>query len=90
MPRVHVIVRGQVQGVGYRWFAARQARHHALTGWIRNRADGSVEAEVEGPRAALETLLAEFRRGPAHAVVSGVEAEWNDSAHGHTEFEILD
>ena len=90
MPRVHVIVRGQVQGVGYRWFAMRQARHHALTGWIRNRPDGSVEAEVEGPQAALEALLADFRRGPSHAVVSGVETEWRDGVHGHTEFVIRD
>ena len=90
MPRIHVIVRGRVQGVGYRWFAARRAREHALTGWVRNRLDGTVEAEFEGTRTALEAMLAELRRGPSHAEVSAVDVDWNDEARGHVEFEIRD
>jgi acylphosphatase len=90
MPRVHVIVRGQVQGVGYRWFAVRRARERQLTGWVRNRPDGSVEAEAEGSRSELEALLADLRRGPSHASVSTIESWWSDQTHGHTEFEIRD
>jgi len=90
MPRVHVIVRGQVQGVGYRWFAARQAQRLALAGWVRNRNDGSVEAEVDGPRAALEEFLADLRRGPSRAAVTGLDLVWSEPAHGHREFVIRD
>ncbi len=90
MPRVHVIVRGQVQGVGYRWFAARRARTHDVTGWIRNRADGTVEAEIEGAQAALESMLADLREGPAHASVSAIEVQWHDDPRGHTDFVVRD
>lgn len=90
MPRLHVIVHGSVQGVGYRWFAVHRARQHGIAGWIRNRPDGTVEAEAEGDLAALEALLADLRGGPAQAVVHRVDVDWNDDARGHNGFAVRD
>ena len=64
-----VIVEGYVQGVGYRHFVRRAALRLRVSGWVRNRADGSVEALVAGPAADVESLLAEMRRGPYGAEV---------------------
>jgi acylphosphatase len=71
--RVHVVIRGWVQGVGFRASCARQAIGLGLTGWVRNQWDGSVEALFEGPAEAVERMVAWCRRGPAAAEVTGVE-----------------
>lgn len=72
---VRLIVKGRVQGVGYRWWAIGQARRLGLDGWVRNRADGSVELLAIGVEAALEALAAACRRGPQAAAVSSVETQ---------------
>ncbi len=74
--RLRAIVHGDVQGVGFRYFVLRRAEAAGLTGWVRNRPDGSVECLAEGPRPELEALLAELRRGPRMSSVERVEAEW--------------
>ena len=66
------VVRGRVQGVGFRAFTWRAAVRLGLSGWVRNRRDGSVEVVAAGPEAALEALAAELRRGPGAADVTGV------------------
>jgi acylphosphatase len=66
-------VHGVVQGVGYRAGFAREAQRLGLSGWVRNRRDGSVEALVAGDPAALEKILVWARRGPAAASVREVE-----------------
>jgi acylphosphatase len=71
--RRHVVVRGRVQGVFFRDTCSRLARAAGVTGWIRNRPDGSVEAVFEGEPEAVEGLVAWCRHGPPRAVVSGVE-----------------
>ena len=71
--RVHVIVRGQVQGVAFRTYTAEAARRAGVAGWVRNRDDGSVEAVLEGPREAVAAALALVGRGPRFARVDGVE-----------------
>lgn len=71
--RVHVIIRGYVQGVGYRASCARQALSLGLTGWVRNDWDGSVEALFEGPSETVERMLAWCWRGPSRAEVTAVE-----------------
>jgi acylphosphatase len=74
--RLHTTVRGDVQGVGFRWFVQRQADQLGLVGWVANRPDGSVEAVAEGPRDRLDQLLEALRRGPTGAVVDDVGAEF--------------
>ncbi|GAA2975141.1 acylphosphatase [Microbacterium terrae] len=64
MKRVHVIVRGDVQGVGYRYTMRIIAREAGVSGWVRNRHDGSVEAEVQGGAAEVDEVLAWMAGGP--------------------------
>ncbi|QKJ18647.1 acylphosphatase [Microbacterium hominis] len=64
MRRVHVIVRGMVQGVGYRYTMRMVARDEGVAGWVRNRADGTVEAEIEGASAQVDAVLAWMAEGP--------------------------
>ena len=75
MPRlaVRLVIRGRVQGVGYRWWARGQARRLNLSGWVRNRSDGSVELLAAGSSGAVEALIEACRRGPAAAEVISVE-----------------
>jgi acylphosphatase len=67
-----VLIEGYVQGVGYRHFTQRAALRLRLSGWVRNRPDGTVEALIAGPPAAVEAMLAELRRGPLGADVRSV------------------
>jgi acylphosphatase len=70
---VRFVIQGRVQGVGYRWWAVGEARRLKLDGWVRNRADGSVELVAVGAPEALERLQAACRRGPPPAEVTSVE-----------------
>ena len=76
--RLYVIIEGRVQGVGFRYAAYDQAVALGLNGWVRNRADGRVEAEFEGPRDPLERMLQWCHRGPRLARVDHVESTWED------------
>jgi acylphosphatase len=67
------VVRGVVQGVGFRFGAARAAALRDVSGWIRNRPDGAVEAVLEGSPEAVESMVDWCRRGPRAAIVQGVE-----------------
>ena len=69
----HVVVRGRVQGVGYRAFVEDEAIRRGLTGWVRNRRDGTVEALFIGDEPALRDMEASCRRGPSLAVVSRLD-----------------
>lgn len=69
------LVSGRVQGVGFRAFVTEAARGLGLSGWVRNLADGRVEAVAEGDAAALDSLASALARGPLLARVDRVEAE---------------
>lgn len=71
--RRHVLIRGHVQGVGFRYWTRGQAEHATISGWVRNRADGAVEAELEGSEAAVKGVIDALHRGPGSAVIDGVE-----------------
>jgi acylphosphatase len=73
MSRRRWIIRGLVQGVGFRWFVMSQAERLQLGGFARNLPDGSVEVVSEGPDAALEALEQALQRGPSHARVDDVQ-----------------
>ncbi len=67
-------ITGRVQGVGYRWWFEGQARRYGLDGWVRNRRDGSVEALVSGPRAAVQAVIRRAHDGPPAARVEAVRS----------------
>ena len=75
MKRARVEVTGDVQGVGFRMAAANRARSRGVAGFVRNRADGAVEAAFEGDPDSVDTLVAWCRRGPRGARVDGVTVE---------------
>jgi acylphosphatase len=74
--RLHAIVHGLVQGVGYRYTAIEEARRLGLAGWVRNRLDGTVEALAEGDDAKLALFLDYLKRGPWGARVTRVVENW--------------
>ena len=71
--RLHAVVRGRVQGVGFRWFVQRTAADLELAGWVMNRHDRAVELVAEGPADRLDELLAAVRQGPPSSSVADVE-----------------
>lgn len=74
--RLHAIIHGRVQGVGFRAFVVENGLALGAKGWARNRWDGTVEVVAEGDRQLLEKLLASLRRGPRMANVTKVELDW--------------
>jgi len=84
--RLHAIVEGMVQGVGFRMFVVDRAQRLGLTGWVRNRWDDTVEVTAEGARPSLETLLADLHDGPRAAQVTGVQVEWQPASGEYRQF----
>ena len=86
---LRVVVRGRVQGVGYRDFVYMRARFLGLRGYVRNLPDmRSVEVVAEGDRGALEQLLEHLREGPRGARIDGLEITWGEPTHRHTTFGV--
>lgn len=86
--RLHAVVHGVVQGVNFRTATLRQAQKRGLTGWVRNRTDGTVEIFAEGDADSLR-LFAEFlSQGPPAARVTRVDAEWGPPEGTFPGFEI--
>ena len=73
MIRKRVIVRGEVQGVGFRWSARAEAERLGVAGYARNLPDGTVQAEIEGSEPAVQRMLEWLRHGPRHARVDALE-----------------
>ncbi len=86
--RARVMIRGRVQGVGFRAFAQSQAVRRGLSGWAGNLPDGRVEVEVEGARQIVEEFIQTLGQGPSLAHVQDVRVEWLDPEMRDTAFEI--
>jgi len=85
--RKRVIVSGRVQGVFFRDSTRRRAESAGVTGWVRNTADGTVEAVFEGEDSAVEEMIAFCRSGPGRAEVSAVDVE-DEQPEGLSGFEV--
>jgi acylphosphatase len=85
--RRHVVIYGFVQGVGFRFGVERAANSRGVSGWVRNRADGAVEAVLEGAPEDVEALVEFCRRGPRGAKVERVEVE-EESTEGLADFRV--
>lgn len=86
--RVHVIVEGRVQGVFFRAYTRDEAVRLGLSGWVRNRPDGSVEALIEGARNAVEKMLQWFHQGSPNSIVAKVHITEEPPVGDSNTFEI--
>ena len=87
MERRHVVIHGFVQGVGFRYAVERAARSRGVSGWVKNRVDGTVEAVFEGDREDVEALVDFCRRGPRGAEVRSVDVV-EESSEGLAGFRV--
>ncbi len=90
MKQVQCVVVGRVQGVFFRASAQREARRLGLTGWVRNRPDGSVELLAEGEDESLRDFIGWLQRGPTSARVDRVDTRWRSYTGEFTEFRIVE
>jgi acylphosphatase len=88
--RVQLLIRGRVQGVFFRAATQREARRLGITGWVRNRTDGSVEVLAEGEEDAVKELASWARVGPSAARVDSVDVRWRGYTGEFSEFSIVD
>jgi len=86
--RLHAIIEGTVQGVGFRYFVADSAQALDITGWVRNRWDGSVEVMAEGSKPELDIFLNALYRGPRAADVRGVNPKWLEATGEYSSFQV--
>ncbi len=86
--RAKLFVKGKVQGVGYRAFAARVASQRGLCGGVRNLDDGRVELEVEGSKDQILILIEDVKTGPPASQVTAVEVEWSPATGRFSDFRV--
>ncbi len=86
--RAHVQIRGWVQGVAFRYKTKGAACENDVTGWVRNKGDGSVEAVFEGNKKKVESVLKWCEKGPTMAVVKDVIVQWEDYKGEFSGFDI--
>lgn len=87
--RAHVLVSGKVQGVGFRAFSHYQAIQRHLQGWVRNRAEGEVELEIEGSRVSVDAFLQALHQGPPLSHILQVTVDWKEPNRQTEGFQIL-
>jgi acylphosphatase len=88
MKRVEAVVYGRVQGVSFRYYTQREAGRLRLTGWVRNRRDGTVETVAEGPEAALQAFVNFLHRGSPGARVDRVALSWSVATGEFNQFNV--
>jgi acylphosphatase len=90
LKQLQLVVRGRVQGVYFRASAQREARRLGLSGWVKNRPDGSVEILAEGEEVAIRELYGWAQKGPSAARVDRVDTRWRGFTGDYAEFRIVD
>lgn len=90
LKQVGLVVRGRVQGVFFRASAQREAKRLGISGWVKNRADGSVELLAEGEEEDLKELIAWANKGPSAARVERVDVRWRGFTGEFFDFRITD
>ena len=88
LKRIHCQIHGTVQGVFYRAHAKEWARQLGLTGWVRNKADGSVELMAEGEEKGLKDLIKKLKKGPPAGEVKDFKCEWQPASGKFTAFNV--
>ena len=88
MKAFHAVIEGEVQGVGFRYSALREARSLGITGWVRNRADGAVEVRAEGSEQDLEAFADWLKAGPSEAWVRDFELTWESPSGAFSTFSV--
>lgn len=83
-----ITVSGKVQGVGYRYFAQKEAYKHGVTGWVRNMANGNVEIYAEGSVQQVDRFVDNLRQGPSHSNVQDIQIQNLVNLEGCNSFEI--
>jgi acylphosphatase len=83
-----LFISGRVQGVGFRWFVQETAAREGVTGWVRNLADGRVEAYVEGESDSVERVERALRQGPGGARVQNVRVDVEEPGGAYDDFSI--
>ena len=86
--RLHAIISGRVQGVGFRYFVQENAYRLNLKGWVRNRRDGTVEVEAQGSSLILEQFVQLLGQGPRSAIVSEVKTDWFPATSEFLDFRV--
>ena len=84
----HLIVKGLVQGVGYRWFALRSASSYDLNGWVKNLQNSTVEIQAYGDKGALNSFIKDLSRGPSFSKVTDVVVKWIKYESIYTSFNV--
>ena len=84
----NLVVRGRVQGVGFRFFVRQHARDLGLTGWVKNLPDRNVEIYAEGEKETLDTFISDMREGPTFSHVSDIDIDWLEPSGRFSGFDI--
>ena len=87
--RAHIVVSGRVQGVAFRYYTQRWASSLSLTGWVRNRPDGKVEAVAEGEEVGIQDLIRRMKEGPPMAQVDDMDVEWQSHLGDFEDFQVV-
>jgi acylphosphatase len=87
--RLHALIEGHVQGVGFRYFVREIADGFPVTGWVRNRHDGKVELVAEGDQADLDKLMGIVKEGPRGSLVTNIRVSWETATGEFDKFGIL-
>lgn len=89
MRRVHIVISGDVQGVGFRAWIVHQSKDLGLTGWVKNREDNAVELVAEGLKEKLEKLIQRCHKGPEVAWVERVDSRWEMATGEFVAFRVI-